>query len=255
MKYGNAVVNMCIPNYINNCKHIIYTIQKEKEEREKEDREQAKRDAMCPAFFSRFISNYLELQKNNTIKPIHNQNTDAIFSNAASYTARIMRAPEDSSRLFTNKWKRRKLICTVPLSIDSNETAQVLINYDPVKRGFCYVCSRSLSYYSLNIAAMHYVKMFCCVDLFMDTQFCPAFRSPLLDIYAKYEYDEDNAYKQQNEKQLMMHASLYQKQRRLKDAVKKQEQVQKGYKPPEHGINYFTRYHTTITSNMLTQTS
>jgi hypothetical protein len=80
-------------------------------------------------------------------------------------------------------WKRRILIEQTPYGT-------VSMYYDPYKHGFSYYCDqRSVSYNILNAVAMKYVRIYCCLDFFVDSQF--GWKSPLLDLWREWEKQEE----------------------------------------------------------------
>ena len=100
-----------------------------------------------------------------------NQNIDPVYYNIA----RLRQALEESSYEHEEKrWRSRVLVEYTPLG-------NIIMNYDVYRFGFSYYSdNNSLNYDLLNAVAMKYVKIFHCLDFFMDETF---YDSPLFDIF------------------------------------------------------------------------
>ena len=108
-----------------------------------------------------------------------NQNIDPVYYNIA----RLRQALEESSYENEEKrWRSRVLVEYTPLG-------NIIMNYDVYRFGFSYYSdNNSLNYDLLNAVAMKYVKIFHCLDFFMDETF---YDSPLFDVfYAEKKEDE-----------------------------------------------------------------
>jgi L-rhamnose mutarotase len=108
-----------------------------------------------------------------------NQNIDPVYYNIA----RLRQALEESSYEHEEKrWRSRVLVEYTPLG-------NIIMNYDVYRFGFSYYSdNNSLNYDLLNAVAMKYVKIFHCLDFFMDETF---YDSPLFDVFfAEKKEDE-----------------------------------------------------------------
>ena len=108
-----------------------------------------------------------------------NQNIEPVYYNIA----RLRQALEESSYEHKEKrWRSRVLVEYTPLG-------NIIMNYDVYRFGFSYYSdNNSLNYDLLNAVAMKYVKIFHCLDFFMDETF---YDSPLFDVfYAEKKEDE-----------------------------------------------------------------
>ena len=108
-----------------------------------------------------------------------NQNIDPVYYNIA----RLRQALEDSSYEHEEKqWRSRVLVEYTPMG-------NIIMNYDVYRFGFSYYSdNNSLNYELLNAVAMKYVKIFHCLDFFMDETF---YDSPLFNVFfAEKKEDE-----------------------------------------------------------------
>jgi hypothetical protein len=113
--------------------------------------------------------------------------------------------------------------------------------YNPKRKSFQYSSPYTIPYDILNQAAMRYVMQFRCLPLFQDTMANPEYRSPLIDLYAKYQFDLDRMHREESRKQMQQHVSrtalLAQHQRDKQLA--NQKLVPDVFVPPEKSINSF----------------
>lgn len=101
-----------------------------------------------------------------------NANVDDIFYNLTEYTEQVKIPGNDLEK----KWKRNVLYCNTP-------RGNIIMYYDPFKRAFSYYCEDSAVIYKvLNACAMKYVRIFSCLDFFVDDSVVEGFVSPLIEI-------------------------------------------------------------------------
>jgi hypothetical protein len=99
--------------------------------------------------------------KENKTKCIkkQNDNMDDIFYKLKEYNELML-----SQNYLEKKWRNRTLITSTP-------QGNIIMYYDCYKRGFSYYSDQTnISYALLNVIAMKYVKMFLCIDLFIDNK-------------------------------------------------------------------------------------
>jgi len=126
-------------------------------------------------------------------KRVHDFNT--IFSSSSNNNSNIShefydKKLYDATVLQINseleiQWKKRILLEYTP-------RGNITMYYDPFKLGFAYQSdNKTISYELLNACAMKYVKIFKCLDFFMDESFYPTeYINPLLQIH--YELNKPN---------------------------------------------------------------
>lgn len=187
-----------------------------------------KKTVVCPLVFKKWTEN-----------PLANTNTDSIFYNPEVYVKMVMESNRTVSEKFVAKWRRRKLYYTVQTNGKKDGRA-LLMEYDPIKRMFRYSSDTSFTYEILNQAAMQFVKTFQCLDLFVDTTVCPGFRSPLVDLYDKFYFDQDQTENKNATEQIsntLGRNALWERNRRLK----KTNKTIHPFSPAEYCLNSFTR--------------
>ena len=102
---------------------------------------------------------FIEIYKN---KDIYNDNIDQCFYQVVEYNKAIQPTNNDLEQ----KWKRRILFENTP-------RGNIIMYYDPFKRGFAYHTDQNISYSLLNTVVMKYVRMFRCLDFFIDEEEIP----------------------------------------------------------------------------------
>ena len=88
-----------------------------------------------------------------------NSNVDILFYNKELYDKYMNQMGKTKLEV---EWSRRILLEYTP-------RGNIAMYYDPYKMGFSYYCDqKTISYNILNACAMKYVKIFNCLDFFMD---------------------------------------------------------------------------------------
>lgn len=109
-------------------------------------------------FYQKELRKFQMYEESIAVDPCtKNQNVEAFYYDLKKYTE-IFQEPNNEHEL---KWKRRILYMTTPLG-------NVAMYYDPYKMGFAYYADQYIRYDILNAVAMHYVKIYKCIDFFMD---------------------------------------------------------------------------------------
>jgi hypothetical protein len=109
-----------------------------------------------------------------------NRTIDPIFYDIDAYRQSL----EDPKNDHEKQWRSRVLVEYTPLG-------NIIMNYDVYRAGFAYYSdNNSLNYDLLNAVAMKYVKIFHCLDFFMDETF---YDSPLFDVFYTEKKEDDNA--------------------------------------------------------------
>lgn len=125
-------------------------------------------------------------------KRLHDFNTifSSLSNNSNISPAFYDKKLYDETILQTNteleiQWKKRILLEYTP-------RGNIKLYYDPFKMGFAYQCDqKTISYELLNACAMKYVKLFQCLNFFMDESYYPTeYKNPLLQIH--YGLDKPN---------------------------------------------------------------
>lgn len=128
---------------------------------------------------------YFEKQKYSFIdllktKQPYNENIDSIFYNKEKYKKIF----QEENNEIEQKWKTRILFENTP-------RGNIILHYNPYKLAFSYYCDQNVSYEILNAIAMKYVKLYRCIDFFMDEiVLCDHYTSPLIQIHMKEEAKE-----------------------------------------------------------------
>jgi len=104
---------------------------------------------------------------------IKNENIEAIYYDIKKYNSIFQELDNPHETL----WKRRILYMTTPVG-------NVAMYYDPYKMGFSYYADQYISYNILNAVAMRYVRIYQCMDFFMD-EIIAKTASPLIDVHKK----------------------------------------------------------------------
>ena len=117
----------------------------------------------------------IEEHMNNNV---FNKNTDKEFYDIKKYE--YMMVFEDND--IEIKWRTRILIENTP-------RGNIMMYYNSFKRGFAYYSDQQgVPYVILNTMAMKYVRVFQCLDLFMDDKVTPPnYPSPFIQIYKDEE--------------------------------------------------------------------
>lgn len=122
-------------------------------------------------FFNEELDRFKRFVEANETE-IANKNVDEIFYKLQEYTEHV-KHPGNNLEI---KWKRNIVYCNTP-------RGNIIMHYDPFKRAFSYYCEdSSVIYKVLNACAMKYVRMFSCLDLFMDDCVLEGTVSPLIEI-------------------------------------------------------------------------
>jgi hypothetical protein len=140
------------------------------------------------------VNNYFDKEKVRFLKTYNyesekmNTNVSGEFYNSDLYKETILNVNSD----FEKKWKASILYENTP-------RGNVIMYYDIYKKGFAYYSDQSSMPYSiLNTAAMKYVRVFSCRDLFIDDKVTPSDNpSPLI---ALQDLDEKSEKKKINTK-------------------------------------------------------
>lgn len=129
---------------------------------------------------------YTETQKQGFLEAIktqstYNENINAIFYDKEDYKEIFREENNEIEKI----WRTRILFETTPRSNN------IIFHYNPYKMAFSYYCDQSVAYDILNAIAMKYVKIFRCVDFFMDEiVFHQQYTSPFIQIHMKEEPKE-----------------------------------------------------------------
>ena len=123
------------------------------------------------------VNNYFDKEKVRFLKTYNyesekmNTNVSGEFYNSDLYKETILNENSD----FEKKWKANILYENTP-------RGNIIMYYDIYKKGFAYYSDQSSMPYSiLNTAAMKYVRVFSCRDLFIDDKVTPSDNpSPLI---------------------------------------------------------------------------
>jgi len=108
-----------------------------------------------------------------------NRTIDPIFYNIDAYRQSL----EDPKNEHEKQWRSRVLVEYTPVG-------NIIMNYDVYRAGFAYYSdNNSLNYDLLNAVAMKYVKIFHCLDFFMDETF---YDSPLFDVFYTEKANDDD---------------------------------------------------------------
>lgn len=134
------------------------------------------------------VLEYTEFQKNAFSKfraEMGNQNIDPAFRSKKDYQNMLL----DSNNVCEKTWKTRILFENTP-------RGNIIMYYDVYKMGFAYFSdTQSIPYSVLNAVAMKYVRVFHCLDFFMDNN--GDFESALIPIHL---VEEKKTEKGDNEK-------------------------------------------------------
>jgi hypothetical protein len=105
----------------------------------------------------------------------YNANISPLFYDKQAYDEYMN---QNSNTELETQWKTRILLEYTP-------RGNVSMYYDPFKMGFAYQCDqKTVSYELLNACAMKYVKMYRCLDFFVDELNLPeTYNNPLIPIY------------------------------------------------------------------------
>ena len=104
---------------------------------------------------------------------LKNENIESLYYDIKEYT-NLFQEPNNDHEL---KWKHRILYMTTPLG-------NIAMYYDPYKMGFAYYADQYIPYNILNVVSMRYVRMYRCMDFFMD-EIIVKTPSKLIDIHKK----------------------------------------------------------------------
>jgi len=104
---------------------------------------------------------------------LKNRTIESFYYDIKEYTS-IFQDPNNDHE---SGWKRKILYMTTPLG-------NIVMYYDPYKMGFSYYADQSMPYNILNAVAMRYVRIFQCMDFFMD-EIVTNRPSPLIDVHKK----------------------------------------------------------------------
>lgn len=109
-----------------------------------------------------------------------NENVDNIFYKMKEYNELML-----SPNYLEKKWKNRTLIANTP-------QGNIIMYYDCYKRGFSYYSDQTnISYSLLNVVAMKYVKLYLCLDLFIDNKLIKKNNSPIIKLIENAEKEEN----------------------------------------------------------------
>jgi hypothetical protein len=128
---------------------------------------------------------YVEKHKNSFIDLLktqtkYNENVDDVFYNKEKYKETF----QEENNEIEKKWKTRIIFENTP-------RGNVILHYNPYKMAFSYYCDQSVSYDILNAISMKYVKLYRCMDFFMDEIILSEhYTSPLIKIHVKEEPKE-----------------------------------------------------------------
>jgi len=105
----------------------------------------------------------------------YNANIPQLFYNKQEYDEYMN---QNSTTELETQWKTRILLEYTP-------RGNVSMYYDPFKMGFAYHCDqKTVSYELLNACAMKYVKLYSCLDFFVDELTIPeTYTNPLIPLY------------------------------------------------------------------------
>jgi hypothetical protein len=99
-----------------------------------------------------------------------NKNIDSVFYSKKEFQTMI----QEENNILEKEWKTRILFENTP-------RGNVIMHYNPYKLGFTYYADQYIPYDMLNVVAMKYVRIYKCLDFFMDELVLPETRkSPLL---------------------------------------------------------------------------
>jgi len=130
------------------------------------------------------IAEYTEFQNNafskfHVLADVGNHNIDPAFRYKKDYQQMLA----DSNNACEKIWKTRILFENTP-------RGNIIMYYDVYKLGFVYFSdTQSIPYSILNAVAMKYVRVFHCLDFFMDNN--NDFESPLIQIHLVEEKKAD----------------------------------------------------------------
>lgn len=133
----------------------------------------------------------------------------------------------DSDNLEEKKWKTRIMYENVYREDDKN--VGIMMYYDLYKQGFVYYSNDSIiSYRVLNAAAMKYVRMYNCIDFFMDEKIvedCGKKLELKKVFYEEEKKKKDNEKKEEEKDNRDVFAKLknYKKEEKTKDEKNEKE--------------------------------
>ena len=147
---------------------------------------------------TRFLATFREEEEEK--QKDWNSNIDDVMKDA-NVLAEIMK---ESNNEYEKKWQARILIENTP-------RGTVIMFYDLYKRAFSYYCDQAVMPYEImNAAAMKYVMMFNCRDLFVDSAILPPPPPPLVKIESENKKREDGkTYTMINDKQAFARFKTY----------------------------------------------
>ena len=125
--------------------------------------------------------NYFSEQKEKENQNKWNTNVDDIFYKTKEYNEAMITSPNDLEK----KWKNRTIIEKTP-------QGNIIMFYDCYKRGFSYYSDQTnVTYSLLNAVAMKYVKIYLCMDLFVDNKIIKENISPIIKLRQEEEKEEN----------------------------------------------------------------
>jgi hypothetical protein len=134
-----------------------------------------------------FLKNLTEfkkiVKKREQTKP--NENIDTVFYNKKKWNDLMV----EDNNVIEKKWKQRILYEATPLG-------NIIMKYDAYKMGFSYNADVFIPYNILNAVALKYVRIFKCVDFFMDEKIMEEDdelreqKSQLMKLYHSHEDEE-----------------------------------------------------------------
>lgn len=128
-----------------------------------------------------FQKNLIEFKKIiNTNK--NNENIEPLFYNKNNFDNKMIEDNNETEK----KWRQRILYEATPLG-------NIIMYYDAYKMGFSYYSDITIPYNILNAVALKYVKIYKCVDFFMDEKIMEEddnlreYKSPIIKLYHSIE--------------------------------------------------------------------
>jgi hypothetical protein len=118
----------------------------------------------------------LNIINNDNKKNEYNQNINMLFYGKKAYDEYMKQDNE-----LEKEWKTRILFEYTP-------RGNISMYYDPYKMGFAYQSDqKTISYEILNACAMKYVKVFRCIDFFMDESNILDYQNTLIPLHYPFE--------------------------------------------------------------------
>jgi hypothetical protein len=109
-----------------------------------------------------------------------NLNIDPCLYDSKKYESLLI----EETNILENQWKRRILLENTP-------RGNVIMFYDIYRQAFAYYSDQQIPYSVLNGCAMKYIRIYRCLDFFIDTNILPeGHLSPFIMILEKKEQEE-----------------------------------------------------------------